>query len=256
MIKGPRDVSDQTYWDTRDWVIQIILNNRPDTIVRPSLAPWRFSYAAARPDPARYNLPPFHQRRALDSDTSEVYPVGPCGLSLAHVHQRGSTRLRGRVRPSLDYTCMEGMRLPRDHPQPPPPPPPPQVPQQPPEQMPQPLQQMLVPPQQTSQQLTSQLHGWASGQQSPAPEPEHKHPRRSKARAPAPTTASAPPAASQHAPSAPAACAPSAEPPIAEQAAALPPPESAHRNRRHHGQRRNKHQVRHRLQLRAKTWWC
>ena len=140
--------------------------------------------------------------------TSEVQPVGGCGLDLA---------------PSLDYTCMRGMQLPRDHPQPPLP----QMPQQPPQQMPQPLQQMPQPPQQTSQQLTSQLHGWASGQQSPAPEPEHNRPRRSKARAPAPTTASAPPAASQHAASAPAACAPSAEPPIAEQAAALPPPESA-----------------------------
>ena len=39
--------------------------------------------------------------RSVSSDTSEVYPVGTCGLGVAHMHPRGITRWRGRVVPRI-----------------------------------------------------------------------------------------------------------------------------------------------------------
>ena len=98
MIYGSSVVGDSRYNFTAAWIFHILLSRRQTVIGRPSLAPWQLSYAAAPGDPARYNLPPDHQRRALDSDTIEDYPVGPCGLSVAPIHERGITRWRVRVK--------------------------------------------------------------------------------------------------------------------------------------------------------------
>ena len=39
--------------------------------------------------------------RSASSDSSEVYPVGTCGLGVAHMHPRGITRWRVRVVPRI-----------------------------------------------------------------------------------------------------------------------------------------------------------